>query len=56
MQPLTDRYGRVVRDLRISMTPRCNFRCSYCDPLGVGHKDPLGTVSVQDVAWVLEAA
>jgi GTP 3',8-cyclase len=45
-----------VRDLRISVTPRCNFRCSYCDPLGMGHKDPLGTVSVQDVAFVIEAA
>ena len=54
--PLTDSYGRVVRDLRVSVTPRCNFRCSYCDPLGMGHKDPLGTVSVQEVAWVLGAA
>jgi len=45
-----------VRDLRISVTPRCNFRCSYCDPLGMGYKDPLGTVSVQDVANVVEAA
>jgi cyclic pyranopterin phosphate synthase len=53
---LTDRYGRVVRDLRISVTPRCNFRCTYCDPLGLGHTDPLGTISVQDVAHVLEAA
>lgn len=53
---LVDRHGRVVRDLRISVTPRCNFRCTYCDPLGLGHKDPLGTVSVQDVAHVVEAA
>ena len=56
MQTLTDRFGRVVRDLRISVTPRCNFRCSYCDPLGMGYKDPLGTVSVQDIAHVLTAA
>ncbi len=53
---LIDQHGRVVRDLRISVTPRCNFRCSYCDPLGVGYKDPLGTVSVQDIAYVLDAA
>ncbi len=53
---LIDQHGRVVRDLRISVTPRCNFRCSYCDPLGMGHKDPLGTVSVRDVANVVEAA
>jgi GTP 3',8-cyclase len=27
---LIDRFGRVVRDLRISVTDRCNFRCTYC--------------------------
>jgi cyclic pyranopterin phosphate synthase len=27
---LVDRFGRVVRDLRISVTDRCNFRCTYC--------------------------
>ncbi len=53
---LVDQHGRVVRDLRISVTPRCNFRCSYCDPLGLGHKDPLGTVSVADVRNVVTAA
>ncbi|WP_088006785.1 GTP 3',8-cyclase MoaA [Indiicoccus explosivorum] len=29
---LTDRLGRPIRDLRISVTDRCNFRCSYCMP------------------------
>lgn len=29
---LVDRYGRTVRDLRISVTDRCNFRCTYCMP------------------------
>jgi len=29
---LVDRFGRVVRDLRISVTDRCNFRCTYCMP------------------------
>ncbi len=28
----TDRLGRPVRDLRISVTDRCNFRCPYCMP------------------------
>jgi cyclic pyranopterin phosphate synthase len=56
MRTLVDQYGRVVKDLRVSVTPRCNFRCTYCDPLGMGHKDPLGTVSVQDVANVVQAA
>jgi cyclic pyranopterin phosphate synthase len=29
---LSDSFGRVVRDLRISVTDRCNFRCVYCMP------------------------
>ena len=29
---LTDTLGRPLRDLRISVTDRCNFRCSYCMP------------------------
>lgn len=56
MRSLIDQHGRVVRDLRISVTPRCNFKCSYCDPLGVGHQDPPGTISVQDVDNVVRAA
>jgi cyclic pyranopterin phosphate synthase len=31
-QPLIDTHGRVVRDLRISVTDRCNLRCVYCMP------------------------
>ena len=30
---LSDTYNRPVRDLRISVTDRCNFRCAYCMPL-----------------------
>jgi len=29
---LVDSFGRVIRDLRISVTDRCNFRCTYCMP------------------------
>ena len=29
---LADRYGRVATDLRVSLTDRCNLRCSYCMP------------------------
>jgi cyclic pyranopterin phosphate synthase len=32
LRPLVDSYGRVHRDLRISVTDRCNFRCTYCMP------------------------
>lgn len=31
-QDLVDPFGRVIRDLRISVTDRCNFRCTYCMP------------------------
>src|SRR3954471_15211153 len=29
---LTDRFGRPLRSLRISVTDRCNLRCQYCMP------------------------
>jgi GTP 3',8-cyclase len=31
---LLDSYGRKIRDLRLSLTDRCNFRCFYCLPNG----------------------
>ena len=31
-QPLMDRFGRVHNYLRVSLTERCNFRCTYCMP------------------------
>ncbi|RYZ09297.1 MAG: GTP 3',8-cyclase MoaA [Comamonadaceae bacterium] len=36
---LADRLGRPLTDLRISVTDRCNFRCSYCMPKEVFDKD-----------------
>src|SRR3954447_293357 len=32
--PLKDAHNRTIRDLRISLTDRCNFRCFYCLPNG----------------------
>ena len=29
---LVDRYGRTATDLRVSLTDRCNLRCTYCMP------------------------
>ncbi|OIJ20085.1 cyclic pyranopterin phosphate synthase [Anaerobacillus alkalidiazotrophicus] len=34
-----DQLGRPLRDLRISVTDRCNFRCSYCMPSEIFDKD-----------------
>ena len=36
---LSDRLARPLRDLRISVTDRCNFRCSYCMPKEVFDRD-----------------
>ncbi|WP_432363442.1 GTP 3',8-cyclase MoaA [Sporosarcina sp. UB5] len=32
MNPIVDKLSRPIRDLRISVTDRCNFRCTYCMP------------------------
>ncbi|MBM9458989.1 GTP 3',8-cyclase MoaA [Nocardioides sp. zg-536] len=32
MLPLIDRHGRIATDLRVSLTDRCNLRCTYCMP------------------------
>jgi len=46
--PLTDAQGRSITYLRLSLTDRCNFRCSYCSPLSAEQReDPL---SVEEVA------
>jgi cyclic pyranopterin phosphate synthase len=32
LEPLVDGHGRLIADLRVSVTDRCNFRCQYCMP------------------------
>jgi len=39
MAVLTDKFERPVRDLRLSVTDRCNFRCTYCMPKELFGKD-----------------
>ncbi len=41
---MTDRYGRVIDYLRVSVTDRCNFRCVYCMP-----PDGIPSVSHDDI-------
>ncbi|MHC4469601.1 MAG: GTP 3',8-cyclase MoaA [Planctomycetota bacterium] len=38
-QPISDSLGRPLRDLRVSITDRCNFRCTYCMPREVFGRD-----------------
>ncbi len=39
MSSIKDTFGRTLRDLRISVTNRCNFRCSYCMPVEIFKHD-----------------
>lgn len=52
---LIDRYGRVIRDLRLSVTPRCNLHCLYCQPTDWQQPDPPGVISVHEVRQFLTA-
>src|SRR5256885_16184295 len=32
MEPLRDSWGREIKSVRVSVTDKCNFRCTYCMP------------------------
>src|SRR5690349_11242041 len=52
---LADSHGRVIRDLRISITDRCNFRCIYCMPAeGVQWKTRAELLSYEELLLVAE--
>jgi cyclic pyranopterin phosphate synthase len=46
---LADKFGRVIRDLRISITDRCNFRCGYCMPDGFVPKAQRDILSFEEI-------
>lgn len=50
---LTDSYNRQIKDLRISITDRCNFRCVYCMPeTGVQWKDKSEILSYEELIYL----
>lgn len=52
---LKDSYGRAIRDLRVSLTDRCNFRCFYCLPHGeppIAPKDQM--LSYEEIEYVCD--
>ena len=54
MTELIDRFGRVADDLRISVTDRCNFRCTYCMPAeGVGRLPRSEILSFEELTRLL---
>ena len=55
MEVLRDSYGRPIRDLRVSLTDRCNFRCFYCLPHGeppIAPKEQM--LSYEEIDYVCE--
>ena len=57
MTPLTDKFGRVHDNLRISVTDRCNIRCFYCMPEeGVQFMDRKEILSFEEIERFVRAA
>jgi GTP 3',8-cyclase len=51
---LKDSYGRAIRDLRVSLTDRCNFRCFYCLPHGEPPAAPKEQIlSYEEIEYVV---
>jgi len=54
---LLDRFGRVADDLRVSLTDRCNLRCTYCMPAGgLPGLDREGTMDRAEVVRLVRVA
>ncbi|MFI2668627.1 GTP 3',8-cyclase MoaA [Streptomyces albidoflavus] len=55
--PLVDRFGRVHTDLRVSLTDRCNLRCTYCMPAeGLDWLPKAGLLTDDEVVRLVGAA
>jgi cyclic pyranopterin phosphate synthase len=53
---LIDGFGRVHTDLRISVTDRCNLRCTYCMPMEVVFKPQSELLAYEEIARVARVA
>jgi cyclic pyranopterin phosphate synthase len=47
--PLSDRYGRLMKKLRVSLTDRCNLRCVYCMPASPGWRTREEILSFEEI-------
>src|SRR5213076_1929428 len=50
MSDLIDTYGRVHNNLRVSVTDRCNLRCTYCMPEEVTFLDRAELLTFDEIA------
>lgn len=57
MVELKDQFGRIAKDMRVSLTDRCNLRCSYCMPAeGLGWLPTPDVLSDDEMCRVLSIA
>src|SRR5947209_4916291 len=54
--PLVDTFGRVHNNLRISVTDRCNLRCTYCMPEEVTFMDRSQLLTFEEIAQFVRVA
>jgi cyclic pyranopterin phosphate synthase len=54
--PLTDTFGRIHNNLRISVTDRCNLRCTYCMPEEVVFLDRSELLTFEEMTRFVQAA
>jgi cyclic pyranopterin phosphate synthase len=54
--PLIDSFGRVHNNLRISVTDRCNLRCTYCMPEDVVFMDRADLLSFEEIVHFVQVA
>src|SRR6478672_10060971 len=54
--PLTDTFGRRHNNLRISVTDRCNLRCTYCMPEEVAFLDRSELLTFEEIAQFVRVA
>ena len=53
---LTDRYGRTISYMRISVTDRCNLRCRYCMPDGIERIPMSDLLTYEEIVFVCRQA
>ena len=54
MEPLVDSWGREIKSLRVSVTDKCNFRCTYCMPAeGLEWLPKEGVLTFEEIARVV---